>query len=148
MLVSYLQYNTYNNSGQPETYLLLIQRKAAALRACSKLSKIWKSSLARRIKPRLISRQQLSPCCYNGCKAWAVTPKLEKELDHVDGCYTRMLRTVPNVNWKQHMANSELYGSLREEMGLLTNASELRNLFQGWFFGHRSMELETLIDLF
>ena len=44
-----------------------------------------------------------------GCEAWTVTPKLSKDLD---GCYTRLLRTVFNVNWKQHITNKELYGSL------------------------------------
>ena len=42
-------------------------------------------------------------------EAWTTTPKIEKELD---GCYTRMLRTVLNVSWKQHMTNEELYGNL------------------------------------
>ena len=36
-------------------------------------------------------------------------PKLAKELD---GCYTRMLRSVFNIHWKQHISNAELYGNL------------------------------------
>ena len=43
------------------------------------------------------------------CEAWTVTPKLSKDLD---GCYTRLLRIVFNVNWKQRITNKELYGSL------------------------------------
>ena len=84
------------------------QRKAAAWRACSKLSKIWKSSLPRKFKLRLFSATVESVLLY-GCEAWTTTPKIEKELD---GCYTRMLRTVLNVSWKQHMTNEELYGNL------------------------------------
>ena len=60
-----------------------------------------------------------------GCEAWTVTPKLDKELD---GCYTRMLRTVLNVNWKQHMTNSELYGSLPK---ISEKICERRNRFAG-----------------
>ena len=84
------------------------QRKAAACRACSKLSNIWKSSLPRRFKLRLFAATVESVLLY-GCEAWTTTPKIENELD---GCYTRMLRTVLNVHWKQHMTNAELYDKL------------------------------------
>ena len=79
------------------------QRKAAAWRACSKLSKIWKSSLPIRFKLRLFATTVESVLLY-GCEAWTTTPEIEKELD---GCYyyTRMLTTVLNVHWKQHMTN-------------------------------------------
>ena len=84
------------------------QRKAAAWRACSKLTKILRSSLPRVLKLRLFAATVESVLLY-GCEAWAVTPKLAKELD---GFYTRMLRIVVNVNWKQHLTNQELYGDL------------------------------------
>ena len=84
------------------------QRKAAAWRACSKLTKIWRSSLPRALKLRLFAATVESVLLY-GCEAWTVTTKLAKELD---GCYTRMLRIVLNVNWKQHLTNKELYGNL------------------------------------
>ena len=83
-------------------------RKAAAWRACSKLNKIWNSTLPRGFKQRLFAATVESVLLY-GCEAWTVTPKLSKDLD---GCYTRLLRTVFNVNWKQHITNKELYGSL------------------------------------
>ena len=70
------------------------QCKAAAWRACSKLSKIWKSSLPRRFTLRLFAATVESVLLY-GCEAWTTTPKIEKELD---GCYTRMLRTALNVH--------------------------------------------------
>ena len=38
-----------------------------------------------------------------------MTPTISKALD---GCYTRMLRKVLNISWKQHMTNKELYGDL------------------------------------
>ena len=127
------------------------QRKAAAWRACGKLTKIWKSSLPRRLKLRLFAATVESVLLY-GCESWTVTPKMEKELD---GCYTWMLRNVLNVNWKQHMTNAELYDNLpkisqkiRERRNrLLDTASEARSWFQRWFFGHRSMEIGNLVDL-
>ena len=110
------------------------QRKAAAWRACSKLSKIWKSSLPRRFKLRLLAATMESVLLYR-CEAWTTTPKIEQELD---GCYTRMLRTVLNVHWKQHMTNAELYDKLprisqkirEEELDLPDTASEVRNLYE------------------
>jgi hypothetical protein len=80
-------------------------RKAAAWRACNQLSKIWKSSLQSKFKMRLFSATVESVLLY-GCEAWTVTPKLEKQLN---GCYTRLLRTVHNVHWSKHMTNQELY---------------------------------------
>ena len=84
------------------------QRKAAAWRASSKLTKIWKSTLSRPLKLRLFAATAESVFLY-GCEAWTITPKLAKE---IDGCYTRMLRAVLNVHWKQHITNMELYGEL------------------------------------
>ena len=83
-------------------------RKAATWRACSKLGRIWKSSLPRQFKQRLFAATVESVLLY-GCEAWTVTTKLAKELD---GCYTRLLRTAFNVHWSQHMTNKELYGNL------------------------------------
>jgi len=84
------------------------QRKAAAWRACSKLQNIWKSCLPRSFKLRIFSATVESVLLY-GCEAWTVTPKLAKVLD---GCYTRMLRTVLNVHWEEKMTNKDLYGEL------------------------------------
>ena len=44
-----------------------------------------------------------------GCESWTLTSVLEKSLN---GCYTRMLRTVFNINWRQCIPNTELYGDL------------------------------------
>jgi hypothetical protein len=84
-------------------------RKAAAWRACGRLSQLWKSkSLSRKLKERLFIATVESVLLY-GCEAWTVTPKISKQLD---GCYTRMLRSVFNIHWSQHMTNKELYGDL------------------------------------
>jgi hypothetical protein len=44
-----------------------------------------------------------------GCEAWTLTPVLERSLN---GCYTRMLRTVLNISWRQRVTNIVLYGEL------------------------------------
>ena len=83
-------------------------RKAAAWKACNKLTKIWKSTLPKPLKLRIFTATVESVLLY-GCEAWTVSPKLAKELD---GCYTRMLRMAYNIHWKQHISNHELYGEL------------------------------------
>ena len=121
-------------------------RKAAAWRACSKLNKIWKSTLPRGFKQRLFAATVESVLLY-GCEAWTVTPKLSKDLD---GCYTRLLRTVFNVNWKQHITNKELYGSLPKVSekirdrrlrfaGHCCRPNVRRNPYLGCFCGDQSM---------
>ena len=44
-----------------------------------------------------------------GSNTWTLTKSMEKSLD---GCYTRMLRMVLNISWRQHITNKELYGEL------------------------------------
>ena len=83
-------------------------RKAAAWRACNSLNTIWSSTLSRAFKLRVFSATVESVLTY-GCEAWTVTPRIAGMLD---GCYTRMLRKVLNVSWKQRITNKELYGDL------------------------------------
>ena len=40
-----------------------------------------------------------------GCEGWTLTPTLQKSLD---GCYTRMLRAVLNVDQNIHITNEDL----------------------------------------
>ena len=44
-----------------------------------------------------------------GSKTWTLTKSLEKI---IDGTYTRLLRTVFNLSWSDHLTNRELYGNL------------------------------------
>ena len=119
-------------------------RKATAWRACSKLNKIWNSTLPRGFKQRLFAATVESVLLY-GSEAWTVTPKLSKDFN---GRYTRLLRTVFNVNWKQHITNKELYGSLpkvsekKSEIGRYalqdTAVGVRRNPYLGCFCGDQS----------
>ena len=45
----------------------------------------------------------------HGSEASTLTKSLEKQLN---GCYTRLLRIVFNVHWKDHVTNEELYGTM------------------------------------
>ena len=83
-------------------------RKGAAWRACSKLTKILKSTLPKQLKKQIFAATVESVLLY-GCEAWTITNKVERDLD---GCYTRMLRTVHNIHWQQHMTNKEPYEDL------------------------------------
>jgi len=85
-----------------------IVRKAKAWAACHKMKKVWKSDLRKDLKIRLFQATVESILLY-GSETWTMTKALVKK---IDGCYTRMLRMVLNVNWSSHTTNRELYGSL------------------------------------
>ena len=44
-----------------------------------------------------------------GCESWTLKPTLQKSLD---GCYTRMLRVILNIDQNEHVTNKHLYGGL------------------------------------
>ena len=44
-----------------------------------------------------------------GSEAWTLTKKHEKKLD---GTYTRMLRAILNISWKEHPTKIRLYGNI------------------------------------
>ena len=83
-------------------------RKGQAWKACNKLTKIWKSSLSRAFKIRLFQAVVESVLMY-GSETWTPTRALEIQLD---GCYTRLLRSALNVDWRDHVTNEDLYGNL------------------------------------
>ena len=61
-----------------------------------------------------------------GLEAWTLTKSLEKQLN---GCYTRLLRMVFNVHWKEQVTNEELNGTM---MRVTDRIQEHRM----WFAGH------------
>ena len=120
-------------------------RKALTWVACHKLRSIWSSKLKKSIKIRLFLTTVESVLLYN-CNTWTLTKNMEKSLD---GTYTRMLRMVLNVSWKQHMTNEELYGRLPR----VTDKIAMRRLqvaghcirhpderHQNWFSGNQRKE--------
>ena len=81
-------------------------RKAMAWQALNKMNNIWKSNLSRTIKLLLFLATVVSILLY-GSETWSLTVADEKRLD---GTYTRMLRQVLNISWKDKITNKELYG--------------------------------------
>ena len=82
--------------------------KAQASSACHKLKMIWSSNLNKKFKIRLFITTVESILLY-GSETWTINKSFEKKLD---GCYPKMLRMALNVNWKDMISNSELYGNL------------------------------------
>lgn len=83
-------------------------RKGKAWSALTKLDKIWKSTLSDNIKRNLFRATVESVLLY-GSTTWTLTKQQEISLD---GTYTRMLRAVLNVSWKEHPTKKRLYGHL------------------------------------
>ena len=72
------------------------------------VSNFWKSDLPRPIKINFFKPTIESILLYNA-EAWSLTKSLNDELD---GTYTRLLRHILNIIWRQHITNKELYKNL------------------------------------
>ena len=83
-------------------------RKALAWQSLNKMSNVWKSDLSNKRKINLF-RATTEMILLYGSQTWTLTKRDEARLD---GCYTRMLRTVKNIHWKAKLPNKQLYGSL------------------------------------
>jgi hypothetical protein len=83
-------------------------RKALAWRALHSLKSVWKSSMNNELKRSLFLATAEAILLY-GCEAWTLSVKEEASLD---GCFTRMLRMVMNVTWRDKVRNEVLYGNL------------------------------------
>ena len=116
----------------------ILIRLAASWRTCNKLDKIWNSSLSRPFKLRVFAATVESVLTY-GCEAWTLSPRLSKSLD---GCYTRMLRKVLNISWKQHLTNKELYGDLPK---LSHKISVRRRRFAGHCYRSKKEPVSKLV---
>ena len=83
-------------------------RKAKAWAACHQMKKIWSSNMRRDLKIRLFQATVESILLY-GSETWTIPVALSKR---IDGCYTRMLRMVLNINWRDMVRNTTVYGDL------------------------------------
>ena len=72
------------------------------------LNVLWKSDLPGNLK-RDFFRAIVESVLLYGSSTWTLTKRLETKLD---GTYTRMLRTILNISWKQHPTKQDLYGHL------------------------------------
>ena len=98
----------YLGSWVDTSYKDLKVRKALAWTALNKMEKIWNSTMDRNSKIGIF-RATVEYVLLYGCVTWTLNKKLNKSLD---GCYTRMLRKIQNISWKQHLTNKELYNGL------------------------------------
>ena len=99
---------TYLGSSVESTEKDIKTRLTKAWTAINRLSIIWKSDLADKMKRSFFQAVVTSILLY-GCTAWTLTKRLEKKLD---GNYTRMLRAILNKSWRQHPTRHQLYGHL------------------------------------
>ena len=83
-------------------------RIAKSWAALDKLSYIWKSPLCTTLKRNLFRAVVESVLLY-GSEARTLTKKHEKKLD---GTYTRMLRAILNISWKEHPTKIRLCGNI------------------------------------
>ena len=96
---------TYLGSSVSSTEKDIDTRLPKAWTAIDRLSIIWKSNLADKMKRSFFQAAVVSVLLY-GCTTSTLTKRLEKKLD---GNYTRMLL---NKSWQQHPTRHQLYGHL------------------------------------
>ena len=99
---------TYRGCSVSSTEKDIDTRLTKAWTAIDKLSIIWKSDLADKMKRSFFQTAVVSILLY-GCTTWTQTKRLEKKLD---GNYTKMLRAILNKSWRQHPTKHQLYGHL------------------------------------
>ena len=119
-------------------------RVGKAWSALHKLDTIWKSELSGGLKIRLF-RATVETALLYGSTAWTLTQSLDKKLD---GAYTKLLRVVNNVTWRQRIANEMLYTGLsristtirerRLRFSVIAGGVKMK-LLAIWFCGNRSM---------
>ena len=73
-------------------------RIAKAWAALNKMDVVWKSDLTNDLK-RSFFRATVESIMMYGATTWTLTKSLESKLD---GTYTRMLRAVLYISWRQH----------------------------------------------
>ena len=79
------------------------KRIGQAWSALNKMMKVWKSNLKNHLKVGFFRATVESVLLY-GAECWTMTGKMRNRLD---GTYTRMLRAVLGVSWKEHKTNKE-----------------------------------------
>ena len=99
---------TYLRSSISSTEKDIDTRLTKAWTAINRLSIIWKSDLADKMKRSFFQAAVVSILLY-GCTTWTLTKRLKKKLD---GNYTRMLGAILNKSRRQHPTRHQLYGHL------------------------------------
>lgn len=113
-------------------------RKAIAWKALNGMSVVWKSGLSRDLKIRFFRATVESILLY-GSECWSLTISMEKSFD---GTYTRMLRSVLDISWRDHVTNTILYGDLPR---ISDRIASRRLGFVGHCYRHRELPASQLV---
>ena len=76
--------------------------------ALNSLDRVWKASIKKETKLKVFKASVETILLY-GSDSWSLNVALSKKLD---GSYTKMLRTIHNISWREHITNKSLYGYL------------------------------------
>ena len=76
--------------------------------ALNSSEKIWNSHITTETKVRIFKSTVESILLY-GCESWVRNSAAVKK---VDGTYTRMLRRVKNISWRDRLSNAQLYSQI------------------------------------
>ena len=69
---------------------------------------VWRSNISRELKLKFFCATVEAVLLY-GSECWTMNTSPQESLD---GSYTRILRVVLNVKWRDHISNSDLYEDL------------------------------------
>ena len=106
--------------------------------ALHKLDTVWKSELSDGLRIGFF-RATVETVFLYGSTAWTLTQSLDKKLD---GAYTKMLRVVKNVTWRQRIANEVLSAGIPR---ISTTIRERRLTFRGHCWGSKNEVVSHLI---
>ena len=128
---------TYQGSSVWSAEKNINTRLAKVWTANNSLSVLWKSNLTDKIKRSFFLAAVVSILLY-GYTTWTLTKRIEKRLDDD---LTRMLRTILNKSWRQHLTKPQLYGYLPP----ITKTTQVRRIRHA---GHcRSSKDELISDI-
>ena len=83
-------------------------RIGQAWSALNSLDRVWKASIKKETKLKVFKASVETILLY-GSDSWSLNVALSKKLD---GSYIKMLRTIYNISWRDHITNKSLYGHL------------------------------------
>ena len=135
----------YLGAYMPDSSYDFNTEKCLAWAAVNKLDCIWKSNMDKKLKVKFFRSCVESILLYNS-ETWTVTGNLEKQ---IDGLYTKLLRRILGVRWRDHVTNKELYGDIpllsaqdgSVECALQVTVSvQMTNPYPNLYFGHQKVK--------
>ena len=86
-----------------------------------------------------LSKSLVEPILLYGSETWTMTKMMEKSLD---GCYTNLLKSVQNLDWRNHPTLAEIYNGLPRISSVL---SSRRLTFSGHCFRSKNEVISDLL---